>query len=164
MVLGQASKGGGHISARKKITMIIIYLCSFFKWQRKVTTASSWRLQSSVANPPLLLAAPSSEVREPEPTPAPAKLGRLRLLVPSLSTDRKIGSGSGAALKSAVPGGIFFDIFSPDVEVLGVPDILQGLDNIGSQVRILPVELPHLLQYPVTVALVQVRVDQLSET
>ena len=85
-------------------------------------------------------------------------------MVPSLSTDRKIGSGSGAALKSAVPGGIFFDIFSPDVEVLGVPDILQGLDNKGSQVRILPVELPHLLQYPVTVALVQVRVDQLSET
>jgi hypothetical protein len=50
----------------------------------------------------------------------------------------------------------------PDVEIFSIPDIFECFDDVGRQVRVLPVELSDLLQDFVTIALVEVGVDQLS--
>jgi hypothetical protein len=42
----------------------------------------------------------------------------------------------------------------PDVEIFSIPDIFECFDDVGRQIRVLPVELPDLLQDFVTIALV----------
>ena len=51
----------------------------------------------------------------------------------------------------------------PDVKVFEIPDVAETLDDVASDVRIVPVKLPDLPQNLLRVALVEVGVEQLPD-